>query len=267
MEIVKAVLEHNYYFGYIETPWSWIYEIMLAIYCELDIGMMACIAFLLKSEKGFMSQNAIWFGSSFLGHSCLGLFLNILTYRPPYEHHILMFLARIMLGLINFSMAIFYTCYFFDIASFRQIVSGTNDPLSNNESTCLKIILSYYSTYYGLSIFLPIFQYRRRLVRHDGDNDLEQNDLEQNDLEQNDLEQNDLEQNDLERNQVQMHVQQNIPTTIVEHDQTGPCSICLVDYKQQEKISKLKCYHTFHEPCIRTWIQQNSSCPLCRRSV
>ena len=45
----------------------------------------------------------------------------------------------------------------------------------------------------------------------------------------------------------------------------GECSICLEVINRMEIPScMMKCNHVFHFDCIKEWIEQNSSCPLCR---
>ncbi|VDD78068.1 unnamed protein product [Mesocestoides corti] len=34
------------------------------------------------------------------------------------------------------------------------------------------------------------------------------------------------------------------------------CSICLEKYKVNEEINTLPCAHTFHSPCLATWLHQ-----------
>jgi hypothetical protein len=52
------------------------------------------------------------------------------------------------------------------------------------------------------------------------------------------------------------------------HDSNAPrdtepeCAIC-----QEEKTGRwtaLPCAHTFHDVCVKKWLQQNPSCPVCR---
>ncbi len=45
------------------------------------------------------------------------------------------------------------------------------------------------------------------------------------------------------------------------------CCICLYDYKNNDKIRKLKCNHYFHQKCIDIWFQRNIECPLCKQCV
>lgn len=43
------------------------------------------------------------------------------------------------------------------------------------------------------------------------------------------------------------------------------CCICLD--AGSSKFMKLNCEHLFHEKCIKQWIRQNNSCPICRNTV
>ena len=42
------------------------------------------------------------------------------------------------------------------------------------------------------------------------------------------------------------------------------CSICLEEFTTDKKIIKLNCNHIFHTDCIKLWIENNNTCPLCR---
>lgn len=45
------------------------------------------------------------------------------------------------------------------------------------------------------------------------------------------------------------------------------CSICLVDYKDNDKLRLLPdCYHIFHVKCIDPWLRLHPTCPNCRSS-
>ena len=43
------------------------------------------------------------------------------------------------------------------------------------------------------------------------------------------------------------------------------CCICLEE--GSNKFMKLNCEHLFHEKCIKDWIRENNSCPICRNTV
>eukprot|EP00268_Persea_americana_P005390 TRINITY_DN11802_c2_g2_i2.p1 TRINITY_DN11802_c2_g2~~TRINITY_DN11802_c2_g2_i2.p1 ORF type:complete len:149 (-),score=13.39 TRINITY_DN11802_c2_g2_i2:488-934(-) len=43
------------------------------------------------------------------------------------------------------------------------------------------------------------------------------------------------------------------------------CSICLGEYQDKEILRIMPvCCHNFHVSCIDTWLQQQSTCPVCR---
>jgi hypothetical protein len=42
------------------------------------------------------------------------------------------------------------------------------------------------------------------------------------------------------------------------------CSICLEEFKKDEKLMKIECHHYFHRKCIDDWFNINITCPLCR---
>lgn len=52
-----------------------------------------------------------------------------------------------------------------------------------------------------------------------------------------------------------------------EYEDDECCPICLNGWSETNlKIVKMKvCDHQFHDECIRSWLKNNLSCPLCRR--
>ncbi|MFT6765504.1 MAG: hypothetical protein ACJAZS_000382 [Alteromonas naphthalenivorans] len=42
------------------------------------------------------------------------------------------------------------------------------------------------------------------------------------------------------------------------------CPICLAGMIPPQAIATTPCEHSFHHECLRPWIQQKNSCPLCR---
>jgi len=42
------------------------------------------------------------------------------------------------------------------------------------------------------------------------------------------------------------------------------CGVCLVDWELGERATSLPCAHCFHRECLRPWLAQRNSCPLCR---
>jgi len=50
---------------------------------------------------------------------------------------------------------------------------------------------------------------------------------------------------------------------------THECSICILEYENNDDIIQLKCnpMHHFHDECIKPWLKANGKCPLCRSSL
>nr|CAN80353.1 hypothetical protein VITISV_003141 [Vitis vinifera] len=46
------------------------------------------------------------------------------------------------------------------------------------------------------------------------------------------------------------------------------CAVCLGEFEEGEFLKHLpNCSHVFHIPCIDTWFESHSNCPLCRSHV
>ncbi|MEN2497891.1 MAG: hypothetical protein MHMPM18_002222 [Marteilia pararefringens] len=45
------------------------------------------------------------------------------------------------------------------------------------------------------------------------------------------------------------------------------CPVCLEAFADDERIRILACRHTFHSDCIITWLERNTSCPMCRKLI
>ena len=43
------------------------------------------------------------------------------------------------------------------------------------------------------------------------------------------------------------------------------CVICLEPLNTKNK--RLQCGHEFHDECVETWLQDNTTCPVCRQDV
>ncbi|PWA54294.1 zinc finger, RING/FYVE/PHD-type [Artemisia annua] len=46
-----------------------------------------------------------------------------------------------------------------------------------------------------------------------------------------------------------------------------PCCICQEEYKDGDDLGGLECKHDFHRDCIKQWLQQKNSCPICKSTV
>ncbi|XP_046975434.1 probable E3 ubiquitin-protein ligase RHY1A isoform X2 [Vanessa cardui] len=45
------------------------------------------------------------------------------------------------------------------------------------------------------------------------------------------------------------------------------CSICFEVILRDQEIMSLPCTHNFHTKCILPWLQEQQTCPNCRKSV
>ncbi|KAK8327932.1 hypothetical protein V6Z12_A11G216800 [Gossypium hirsutum] len=49
--------------------------------------------------------------------------------------------------------------------------------------------------------------------------------------------------------------------------ETEPCCICQEDYANGEELGMLDCGHDFHFNCIKQWLVEKNSCPICRKTA
>ncbi|KAH7523904.1 E3 ubiquitin-protein ligase AIP2 [Ziziphus jujuba] len=45
------------------------------------------------------------------------------------------------------------------------------------------------------------------------------------------------------------------------------CAICKENLVVNDKMQELPCKHTFHPPCLRPWLDEHNSCPICRHEL
>lgn len=62
------------------------------------------------------------------------------------------------------------------------------------------------------------------------------------------------------------HMEKNYPMALNEELETNSddCAIC---WDKMESARKLPCGHLFHNSCLRSWLEQDTSCPTCRTSL
>ena len=53
-------------------------------------------------------------------------------------------------------------------------------------------------------------------------------------------------------------------TTQELENSSDDCAIC---WDKMESARKLPCSHLFHNSCLRSWLEQDTSCPTCRTSL
>lgn len=45
------------------------------------------------------------------------------------------------------------------------------------------------------------------------------------------------------------------------------CSICQEDYEPDDEMGKLECGHNYHIHCIKQWLAQKNTCPVCKKTA
>lgn len=45
------------------------------------------------------------------------------------------------------------------------------------------------------------------------------------------------------------------------------CPVCHEDHKDVDNITLTKCTHIFCKDCLKTWLEEKESCPLCREKL
>lgn len=45
------------------------------------------------------------------------------------------------------------------------------------------------------------------------------------------------------------------------------CSVCMDDVFMDEEVLVLPCNHWFHEQCVKAWLSEHNTCPICRTGV
>ncbi|KAL7115543.1 hypothetical protein ACP275_04G189000 [Erythranthe tilingii] len=51
-------------------------------------------------------------------------------------------------------------------------------------------------------------------------------------------------------------------------NEEGGCAICFVEYEDGETLATITvCKHRYHVFCIRAWLKDHDTCPLCRTQV
>ncbi|XP_062020406.1 E3 ubiquitin-protein ligase AIP2 [Rosa rugosa] len=62
----------------------------------------------------------------------------------------------------------------------------------------------------------------------------------------------------------------NLPVITITEEKLGEeadCCICKEVLVVNDKMQELPCKHTFHPPCLKPWLDEHNSCPICRHEL
>lgn len=62
------------------------------------------------------------------------------------------------------------------------------------------------------------------------------------------------------------HMEHNYPMGTAD-ELTANSDDCAICWDKMESARKLPCGHLFHNSCLRSWLEQDTSCPTCRKSL
>ncbi|KAK9112721.1 hypothetical protein Scep_020240 [Stephania cephalantha] len=67
-----------------------------------------------------------------------------------------------------------------------------------------------------------------------------------------------------EENILKKMKQRKFLSTRTDPSDVEPCCICQEEYSEAENLGVLECGHDFHANCIKQWLMQKNSCPICK---
>lgn len=62
------------------------------------------------------------------------------------------------------------------------------------------------------------------------------------------------------------HMEKNYPLATAE-DLQHNCDNCAICWEKMDTARKLPCSHLFHNSCLQSWLEQDTSCPTCRLAL
>lgn len=54
---------------------------------------------------------------------------------------------------------------------------------------------------------------------------------------------------------------------LAKQDADAECAICKENLVLNDKMQELPCKHMFHPPCLKPWLDEHNSCPICRHEL
>jgi len=171
-------------------------------------------------------------------------------------------ISLLIISIINFALKIFGTYIFFSNIIFT--------PLSSFMFALL--IMGYFGIIYLIMYTVKLFCvwcFSRYLIQHRTEQ-AQQYVLRQQHLQQEVALLLILSMFDIVPQNTALSEEQisNLPTfKYKKNNQTENCSICLVEFQDDDDIFDLQCKHKFHRICGSSWFKINANCPNCRMII
>ena len=63
--------------------------------------------------------------------------------------------------------------------------------------------------------------------------------------------------------------QRDVPTSYssINNPINDSCSICLDNFRGNDKVRRINCSHIFHIECLDKWTREKKACPLCKKDI
>ena len=72
--------------------------------------------------------------------------------------------------------------------------------------------------------------------------------------------------NDIDNNNYDNLIESKINVNKL-NENNKTCVICYDDFKDNDDVIFLPCFHVFHTKCIKEWLKNKNFCPLCKSNV
>eukprot|EP00941_MAST-03F_sp_MAST-3F-sp1_P004756 g4756.t1 len=58
-----------------------------------------------------------------------------------------------------------------------------------------------------------------------------------------------------------------LPVSVLKSDSSDVCLVCQMSYEEGDELMHLPCKHNYHSECIKIWLRQKSTCPVCKSDI